>query len=287
MSEHRKVTLPSRDKSERIQKKNANLSDEEKKKKLGPSIVEESNLDDAPADARYVLDEIRKYLLARYDDVREAMGMKGGWEVWLQIELAREIRKSLAGHVGYEILREQLPYINNKAENHKVDLWVARQSTDVKAKGSVNLLELKVAYESTTPTGAAKRNYVKDRMIADMEKIDDARDLKPFFVAKVGDKTRRPMCVGVTNYEEDLQGDWLGKQGHWVTEDVHWMYVKKPAGGDSGLMMIWFLGEEASEHVEKRDAMETKGKKDKTPTKKQKVEKPDASGGNRNGESKL
>jgi len=262
----------------------------EESKKIGTSdatkadprikIAEAKDFSDMPPDIRYVLEQIEKLLHKKYDDIKDAMGQKGGWEVWLQVELAREIKKDLAKREAnkkatYEIVREKLAYVG-PGQTQKVDLWISRTTvaaTAVKPQSHVTIVELKVAYASMDESGNAHQQFVKDRMQADMKKIN----------ANFVGNSWRAICVGVTAYQEDLFGDWDGNDGVYDNKEIHYKHIKdkKDVGG---LVMIWAKGADSDDKTQRVAPKAPTSKKSKSMALHGKVGQ---TFGNRNGSLKL
>ncbi|PVH74332.1 hypothetical protein DL98DRAFT_575677 [Cadophora sp. DSE1049] len=134
-----------------------------------------------------VIKDIATFLYDRRDRIAEARAQKGGWEGWLQVELASSLLRT--NGMRYDILREQLIY----AGTERVDIWAqpAADQVGIPCHG----IELKV--ESEFQTGANKS--LQDRLKTDIVKCDNG----PKAAFKAGAGTHL-YAVGITSLEADL-----------------------------------------------------------------------------------
>lgn len=207
-----------------------------------------------------LIEPIAEHLGKKWDDgsIQLARHFQGGWEVWLQIELASTLIKKLSyqvqeGDNAYTVLRE-IP-VWNKSNTGKgkgiCDLWIEpNRGPDGRhpAGRPAVVVELKVDYAYLT--GQIKRDgtyeekikFVRQRFEEDLTKM--ASGLTPEAQAQVEECGIRKLCIAVTSHEEDLKG-WQAVQKKLKTR-VNYIWLRERNSSDGkkdskgGLAMIWW-----------------------------------------------
>ncbi|KAG4428065.1 hypothetical protein IFR05_016451 [Cadophora sp. M221] len=133
-------------------------------------------------------DHIAKFLSDRRDRITEERAQKGGWEGWLQVELASSLLRTSG--MRYDILREQMIY----AGTERVDIW-AKLAAGQEGFPFIGI-ELKV--ESEYQVGVNKT--LQNRLKTDILKCNNG----PKAVFRAGPGTHS-LDVGVTSLEADLE----------------------------------------------------------------------------------
>lgn len=207
-----------------------------------------------------IIGPLAEHLGKKWDDgsIQLARNFQGGWEAWLQVELASELLKRLSyqvkeGDNGYVVLRE-IP-VWNKSNNGKgkgiCDVWIEPSPGPdhrLPTGRPAVVIELKVEYSYLTgqpnPDGTAQQkiNYVRQRFEQDMEKMSSG--LTKDAQARVEECGIRKLCVAVTSRPEDLVG-WKKIQQTHKTQ-VNYIQLRERTRTDGkhdplgGLIMLWW-----------------------------------------------
>jgi hypothetical protein len=171
-----------------------------------------------------IVKDIATSIIERSARIVEARAQKGGWEGWLQVELASALR--ILHGMQYDILREQPVY----AASQRIDIWAQPVSGQ-----SVPHLGVELKVESEYQTGVNKT--LQERFKADILKCNVGP--KPEF--KTGHGTQM-IAVGITSLVNDLQGykeiaistNQLICYSPLVVDNVH---------GIKNIYMIWWSKE--------------------------------------------
>lgn len=193
------------------------------------------------AGTEYVFGHIHQLLLARYDDVKDAMRQKDGWRfVFKPILLAKPRRTSIRhtdrGRYGatFRENRVRLMARDPKREQNLERLtcvflicpMVNKTKRPTGFERRRDTCQAQVAYELMEADGTTERTFLITRLEDDMCKIDKVKNLNDSFAAKIDGGSWRRICVGIQSYPEDLIGDWRGEDGAWENEDVCYRYIK-------------------------------------------------------------
>ncbi|KAG9700501.1 hypothetical protein KCU95_g2015, partial [Aureobasidium melanogenum] len=210
-----------------------------------------------------IMGPIAAHLIQKYEDgsISFARQFRGGWEVWLQIELATVLLIKLARQVnittnGYTVERETAVWkTSGKGKGPgKCDLWIQPNlNHNGKPTGQLAcVMELKVDYSYLTgesyKTGAREGQYrekvemVRDRFIKDLRKVKGG--LNDEAKSKVKASGINMICLALTSHPQDLEG-WKDIQTELKSE-VKYIWLKERDVNEkrSGLAMIWWEGQE-------------------------------------------
>ena len=154
------------------------------------AIMEHGLLEVAPTHLDGVIKDIALCIRDRYDRIIEARRQKGGWEGWLQVELASGLLKVWG--LQYDVHREQAIY----GDSQRTDLWFEPVGLH---QGKLPKIGVELKVESEYQTGVAKT--LRTRFAADIKKCNAG----PAPVHKGGVGTHL-YAVGITSLKGDLQG---------------------------------------------------------------------------------
>lgn len=134
--------------------------------------------------------ELARYLRDNADRIHKARLQKGGWEAWLQVEIATAFSKPMG--MEYDILREQPIYDRQQ----RVDIWavpVPLRHCTIPYIG----IELKVESEYQTGTGKTLRARFKDDILKCS--VGPKNDFRTGYGTQL-------FSVGITSLKSDLDG---------------------------------------------------------------------------------
>ena len=216
-----------------------------------------------------VLRPMAEHLAKKWDDssIQFARNLQGGWEVWLQVELASVLLQQLSyqvkeGDNGYVVVREYDCWnsSNGGKGKGKCDIWIEPSpgpDHPILTDNSAIVIELKVEYAYLKIDDHDKRNlngtiirninYVRGRFEEDMAKM--ASGLTPDARKRIQGCGIRKLCVGVTSRPEDLKG-WKEIQEKYGTQ-VNYVHLREQRRANNdldpqgGLFMLWW--EDSSE----------------------------------------
>lgn len=206
-----------------------------------------------------IMGPIAAHLTKKYDDgsISFARRFQGGWEVWLQIELATVLLVQLARQVnikdnGYIVERETTVWNKSGRGNSdgKCDIWI-QPNLDHSQKPTGRpacVMELKVDYAYFTgehykygqkkDQAKEKVNMVRDRFIEDLAKVHGGLNAKA--AEKIKQSGIKVICLAVTSYPEDLEG-WKEVQTTYKTAvNYVWLRERHADEARGGLAMIWW-----------------------------------------------
>ncbi|KAH7319077.1 hypothetical protein BKA65DRAFT_94711 [Rhexocercosporidium sp. MPI-PUGE-AT-0058] len=134
-----------------------------------------------------MIKDIATFLNDHRDRIIEARAQKGGWEGWLQVELASFLLRT--NGMRYDILREQMIYVGTE----RVDIWAQPAS----GQRGIPFLGIELKVESEYQVGVNKT--LQDRLKTDILKCNNG----PKVAFKAGQGTHL-YAVGITSLEADL-----------------------------------------------------------------------------------
>jgi hypothetical protein len=197
-----------------------------------------------------VVKDIAEFLCAKYDDgyIPFARSTKGGWEGWLQIELAmflvNRYKQRLAAHpvagvLNYQVKREEL-------------LWTASTVGDSTANRGLCDIVIEPVLNSVAPPPRLPQGWnielkaaayggalVRDGFILDIAKVRKDR------IPKEKDKQDKvgvfhSMCIAVFSSEDELKPNtnWIEPQKG--SEVVNYIWLRQEHGKND-LGMMWYI----------------------------------------------
>jgi hypothetical protein len=172
-----------------------------------------------------IIKEIADALVERHEQIVAARNQKGGWEGWLQVELATALLRPWA--MEYDIYREQVIFSGSE----RIDIWCQPVA---KHKGQIPYIGVELKVESEYQAGTGKT--FRDRFEKDILKVG-AGPASPF---RTGAGSLL-MAVGVTSLGTDLQDyDKLVKK---IGSQIFYcpLVVADPGYDHRNIYLIWWM----------------------------------------------